>query len=137
MATSERGLCHVQLVVTVWPPGFADLTVGSFITVPSRDGDFYRLTSNYIYNGRGCGVISKASNGVISGNSINKMLYPAIELSPSFQAKEGSFVSNTAVGPSVIMIVYEAPHMPTELAKALLLAMSYSHTSWSRHWHHI
>ena len=88
--------------MTVWPPGFADLSVGSFITVPSRDGDYYRLTSNYIYNGRGCGVISKASNGVISGNSINKMLYPAIELSPSFQAKEGSFVSNTTVRPGPI-----------------------------------
>ena len=102
LAISTRGLCHAQIIVTVWPPGFADLAVGSFITVPSRDGDYYRLTSNYIYNGRGCGVISKASNGVISGNSINKMLYPAIELSPSFQAKEGSFVSNTTVGLGLI-----------------------------------
>ena len=102
---SARVFCRVQLVVTVWPPGFADLSVGSFITVPSRDGDYYRLTSNYIYNGRGCGVISKASNGVISGNSINKMLYPAIELSPSFQAKEGSFVSNTTVGPGPITML--------------------------------
>ena len=105
MAISVCGLCHVQIMVTVWPPGFADLTVGSFITVPSRDGDYYRLTSNYIYNGRGCGVISKASNGVISGNSINKMLYPAIELSPNFQAKEGSFVSNTTVGPGPITML--------------------------------
>lgn len=88
---------HVQVLVTVWPPGFSAIGLGDFITVPSRDGDFYRVTGNYIYNGRGCGVISKASNGVISENSINKMLYPAIELGPNFQAKEGSFVSNTTV----------------------------------------
>ena len=98
LAISEFDLCHAQVIVSVWPPGFAGLTQGSFITVPSRDGDYYRVTNNYIYNGRGCGIISKASNGVISGNSINKMLYPAIELSPNFEAKEGSFVSNTTVG---------------------------------------
>ena len=96
-ASMSSAHARLQVVVTVWPPGFASLGTGGFITVPSRDGDYYRVTNNYFYNGRGCGVISKASNGAISGNSINKMLYPAIELSPNFEAKEGSFVSNTTV----------------------------------------
>ena len=86
-----------QVIVTVWPPGFSALGLGAFITVPSRSGANFRVTSTYIYNGRGCGVIAKASNGTISGNSINKMLYPAIELSPNFEAKEGAFVSNSTV----------------------------------------
>ena len=86
-----------QMVVTVFPPGFASLDVGAFITVPSRSGANFRVTSTYFYNGRGCGVTAKASNGTITGNSINKMLYPAIQLGPSFEAKEGAFVSNTTV----------------------------------------
>ena len=86
-----------QLTVTVWPAGFVDLGLGDFITVPSRSGANFRVTSTYFYNGRGCGVVAKASNGTISGNSINKMLYPAIQLGPSFEAKEGAFVSNTTV----------------------------------------
>ena len=84
-----------------WPWGFSNggstIGLGDFITVPSRDGDYYRVTNNYFYNGRGCGVVAKASNGVVSGNSINKMLYPAIELSPNFAAKEGGFTSNNTV----------------------------------------
>ncbi len=86
-----------QLVVTVWPAGFVDLGLGDFVTVPSRSGANFRVTATYFYNGRGCGVVAKASNGTISGNSINKMLYPAIQLGPSFEAKEGAFVSNTTV----------------------------------------
>ena len=90
-----------------WPWGFSNggssIGLGDFITVPSRDGDYYRVTNNYFYNGRGCGVIAKASNGVVSGNSINKMLYPAIELSPNFAAKEGGFTSNNTVCPPCIM----------------------------------
>lgn len=91
------GSMTAQLVVTVFPPGFASLGLGAFITVPSRSGANFRVTSSYFYNGRGCGVIAKASNGTISGNSINKMLYPAIQLGPSFEAKEGAFVSNATV----------------------------------------
>ncbi len=56
-----------------------------------------RVTNNYISNCRGHGVVTRASGGTISGNTIVGVTYGAIELAPTFNAVEGAFIKDTVV----------------------------------------
>ncbi|BDA44754.1 hypothetical protein COCOBI_06-2320 [Coccomyxa sp. Obi] len=88
--------------VTSWPSGFAGMPFNSFITVPSRNGMNYKVTNNYISNNRGHGVVTRASGGTVSGNTIVGNSYGAIELAPTFNAVEGAFIKDTVVSNNVI-----------------------------------
>ncbi len=61
------------------------------------------LLYNYISNCRGRGFTLRASTGNISYNTIEHVAYHGIELTPSFGAREGGFIRDTVVSPSLML----------------------------------
>ncbi len=83
--------------LTSWPSAFTGAPVGSFVTIPSANGKGFSVTGNFIKNGRGRGVVSRASSGLIANNRIEYMTYVGIHLSPGFDSHEGAFIKDVVV----------------------------------------
>ncbi len=78
--------------MTVWQPGFVGMPAGSFVSPTSRVGNNYAITNCYIFNGRGRGLIVRASQSLIQGNTIIHMTDTSIHMAPGLDfSREAGF----------------------------------------------
>ena len=71
---------HVQLTLDSWPDGFANLVFDSMIASPGHVGAGFQLRENIIFNNRGRGMLIKAGDGVIEGNTIVRPTFWPIQV---------------------------------------------------------
>ena len=60
----------MQLTLDAWPDGFAGLAFDTLISSSEHTGSGFELRDNVIMNNRGRGMLVKAGNGVMEGNTI-------------------------------------------------------------------
>jgi hypothetical protein len=80
-----------------WPVGFAQVTVGCFTAVPTRNGAGYMILNTFTFNGRGRGAIVRGSEGIVAGNTFKHMVFGAVWMYPGFDTREASFIQNVVV----------------------------------------
>ena len=60
----------MQLTLDAWPEGFTGLAFDNMIASSEHTGAGFELRDNVIMNNRGRGMLIKAGNGIIEGNTI-------------------------------------------------------------------
>lgn len=71
---------YVQLTLDSWPAGFANLGFDTMIASPGHVGAGFQLRENVIVNNRGRGMLIKAGDGVIDGNTIVRPTFWPIQV---------------------------------------------------------
>jgi hypothetical protein len=87
------------------PAGFDDL-----VSNPAAEGSGYVLRQNTIRNHRARGMLLKADNGLVEGNTIDGSTMGGIVLSPEFWWNEASYSRNVMVRNNTIRHVAYAPY---------------------------
>ena len=63
---------HMQVFLATWPEGMRDAGFDTVVTSPSNQGSGFAVLNNTIGNLRGRGVLTKSSNGIIAGASLDQ-----------------------------------------------------------------
>jgi hypothetical protein len=93
----DISMTSAQVKLTSWPSSFSGMPFNSFTTTPTRSGQDFAVTGNFIRNCRGRGVYNRASSGLIAANTIQYLSYAGIIMTPDFYAKEGAFIKDVVV----------------------------------------
>jgi len=79
--------CHLQVTLEDWPEGFNNLTFDNFIANPGHTGSGFELRNNTIMNNRGRGMLVKAGNGVVEGNTVIRPTFWPLQVNSHCQSQ--------------------------------------------------
>ncbi|MFA5688067.1 MAG: right-handed parallel beta-helix repeat-containing protein [Kiritimatiellales bacterium] len=122
---SFRGLYKVVMTVTL--DKAVDAEPGELMSNRNRNGSGFVARNNEICNTRARGIIIKASDGVIEGNTISHCALPGILLAAEADNfMEADMVSNVIVSSNVLNSVNEGCHASDRLIHAGAITVSFS-----------
>ncbi len=78
-----------QLTLDAWPDGFAGLAFDNLISSSEHTGSGFELRDNVIMNNRGRGMLIKAGNGVMEGNTIIRPTFWPVQVSAQCPLSNG------------------------------------------------
>lgn len=78
---------HLQVALEDWPEGFNNLTFDNFIANPGHTGSGFELRNNTIMNNRGRGMLVKAGNGIVEGNTVIRPTFWPLQVSSHRQSQ--------------------------------------------------